>query len=118
MSNATPPVVSDEKTLGMLAHLLALAGFAVPLGGIFGPLVLWLLKRDQYEYVDFHGKEALNFQISIAIYLLVASLLMFVLIGFLLFPAILIFNLVCIIIAAINARDGVRHRYPLCIRIL
>lgn len=111
-------VSQDEKTLGMLAHLLALAGFIVPFGNIIGPLVIWLLKKDELPFVDRHGKESLNFQISIFIYSIIAGLLCLILIGFPLLAAILIFDLVVVITAAVKANSGEEYAYPLSIRFI
>lgn len=102
----------DEKTMAMLAHLLALVS------GFVGPLIIWLVKKDESDYVDDQGKEALNFQISIFIYMSVAGLSMFVLIGILLLPAVCIFDLVNVIRGAMAANKGKRFRYPLCIRLI
>jgi uncharacterized Tic20 family protein len=102
----------DEKNMATLAHVLTL------FTGFIGPLVIWLLKKDQSDFVDDQGKEALNFGISIAIYSFASWLSIFVLIGFLLLPAVLIFALVNIIRGAIAASKGERFRYPLCIRLI
>ncbi len=105
--------------MGMLTHLLALCGFVgIPLGNIIGPLVLWLIKKDTMPFVDDQGKEALNFQISLTIYAFVAGLTMFVLIGFVLLPIVLIGGLVLIIMAAIAANEGKTYRYPFNIRFI
>ena len=101
----------QEKTWAMLCHLGGLLGF-IP------PLVIWLIKKDESSLIDDSGKEALNFQISIAIYCAIAFLLVFILIGIPLLFALQIFNLVMVIIAAIKANDGERYRYPLCIRFI
>ncbi len=111
-------VSQDEKTLGMLAHLLALAGFIVPFGNIIGPLVIWLLKKDELPFVDRHGKESLNFQISIILYTVIAVILCLILIGFLILAAIPIFNLVMVIIAAVKANNGEEYAYPLSIQFI
>jgi len=108
----------EEKTHGMLCHVLAFCGYVIPLGNILGPLIMWLLKKDESEYVDYHGKESLNFQISILIYVLIAGLSCLLLIGFVLLPAVLIFDIVAVIIATVKANDGIRYRYPLCIRLI
>ena len=55
----------------MLCHLSSLAGSVIPFGNIVGPLVVWLIKKDEYAFVDDQGKESLNFQISITIYTVV-----------------------------------------------
>ena len=101
----------QERTWAMLCHLGGLIGF-IP------PLVIWLIKKDESSLIDDNGKEALNFQISIAIYVMISIVLMFVLIGFLLLSAVYIFNIVMVIIAAMKANSGERYRYPLCIRFI
>lgn len=120
---ATPPPVGpadrepnkDARMWGMIAHLAGLA-FLLPvlpaIGSIVGPLIVWLIKKEQYPFVDDQGKEALNFQITMFIYGVVAGLLMFICIGFILLPIVVIADIVFTIIAAIKANDGVRYRYP------
>lgn len=102
----------DENTMAMLAHILTM------FTGFIGPLIIWLIKKDQSDFVDDQGKEALNFGISIVIYYFAAFLSIFVLVGFVLVPAVIIFAIVNIIRAAIAANKGERFRYPLCIRII
>lgn len=109
----------DERMWGMLCHLTALLGFVgVPFGNIVGPLVVWLVKRNESGFVDDQGKEALNFQISMIIYGIVAALLMIVLIGFVLLIALVIADIVLVIVAAIKANNGEPYRYPLTIRLI
>lgn len=109
----------------MLAHLLSLLALTcIPLMNIAGPLIVWIMKKDTSAYVERHGRESLNFQISCFIYGVVGSIicfiLSFVLIGILLaivfYPALLIFWLVVVIMASIKAYDGKEYQYPLCIR--
>ena len=107
-----------DKTMGMLCHLAAFAGYIIPFGNIIGPLVIWLTKKDQSAYIDYHGKESLNFQITMAIAFFVSFILVFVIIGFLLLFGLAIFNLVVIIIAAIKANDGVKYQYPFNFRFI
>ncbi len=109
---------SDARTWGMLCHLAAFAGYLIPLGWLIGPLVVWLIKREQYAFVDIQGKESVNFQISILIYTLISGVLFLVLIGMVLLPAVLIFQIVMVIIAMIKASNGEYFRYPLCIRFI
>ncbi len=102
----------DEKLLAVLAHILPLAV------GFLAPLVIWLVKKDESAFIDDQAKEALNFQISMFIYVMASFLLCFVFIGFLLLPAVGIFGLIVMILAAVNSNDGIRYRYPLCIRFI
>jgi hypothetical protein len=99
-------------------HVLGLAGFVFPFGNIVAPLILWLVKRSTSPLLDRTGKEVLNFQISFTIYAAIAGVLCFVLVGFLILPAIAILWLVFIIIAAIKTGNGEEYRYPLTIRML
>jgi uncharacterized Tic20 family protein len=108
----------EECSLGLACHLLALAGLVVPFGNILGPLIMWLVKKDDSAFVDDQGKEALNFNITISIAGFIAFLLMFVVIGGLLLPIIGIFWLIMTIIAAVKANGGERYRYPLTIRLI
>jgi len=108
----------DQNMWAMLCHLSALAGFIIPLGNVIGPLVIWMIKKDVYPLVDDQGKEALNFQISMTIYYIVASILILILIGIVLLIGLALFSLVVTIIAMIKASDGVAYRYPLSIRFI
>ena len=108
----------QERTMGMLCHLLALCGFVIPLGYIIGPLVLWLVKKEGMPFVDDQGKESLNFQISVTIYGAGAFLLSLIGIGIVLGVAVAVFWLVMVIIATVRANNGERYRYPLTIRLL
>ena len=83
-----------------------------------GPLVVWLIKKSEHPFVDDQGKEALNFQISMTIYGIVAGLLIFVLIGIPLLIGLIVANLVLIIIAAVKASNGESFRYPCTIRFI
>lgn len=112
------PPSKDERTFGMLAHLLALAGYAVPFGHIVGPLVIWLIKKDEMPFVDDQGKEAVNFQISITIYVLACIVLAFLIVPVLLAVAIGIADIILIIIATIKANDGEAYRYPYNLRLI
>jgi uncharacterized Tic20 family protein len=109
---------SDERTWAMVTHLSALAGYAIPFGHVFGPLLVWILKRETLPAVDEHGKESLNFQLSCTIYAVVALVLVVVGIGILLLLAVALFDLVFIIIAAVKAYNGESYRYPLTIRFI
>jgi len=99
----------QSRMYAMLAHLTALSGYiGIPFGNILGPLIVWLIKKDEYPLVDDQGKESLNFQISLMIYGLTIILI----------PFVYIFGLVEVIIAAVQADKGVPYRYPLTIRFI
>jgi uncharacterized Tic20 family protein len=108
----------QERTWGMLCHLSALAAFIFPLGNIFGPLIVWLVKKDESPFVDDQGKESLNFQISFTIYCIFAAILAVILIGFILLIALGIAFLILVIIAAVKANEGEKFRYPFTIRLI
>jgi hypothetical protein len=103
----------------VLCHASALAGFFVPWAGhILGPLIVWLAKRGDAVEIDDHGKESLNFQISMLIYNLIAGVLCLVLIGFVILGILHILNLVLVIVASIQASEGKLYRYPITIRLI
>ena len=107
----------DARTWGMLCHLAALVGFlGIPLATIIGPLVVWLIKKQEYPLVDREGKKSLNFQISMAIYAVAAFLLIFVLIGIPLLILIALVDLILIIVASVKTSNGEDYNYPLSIK--
>lgn len=109
----------NVRTWCVACHLSALAGFVIPgAGHILGPLIVWLVKRADSPEIDAHGKEALNFQISMLIYNVVAGILCLVLIGFALLAVLHVLNVVFVIIAALRASEGQMYRYPLTIRLI
>lgn len=121
----TNPTPADPKLWGMLSHLSALAGLIIPFGNIIGPLVVWLVKKDEMPIVNEYGKESLNFQISMTIYAIavgiVAGILMIIAVGVLLIPLIGLVGLVdfvLVIIASVQANKGIAYHYPFTIRFL
>jgi uncharacterized Tic20 family protein len=109
----------DERIWATLCHLSALVGFLLPIfGNIIGPLVFWLLKKDQMPLVDVNGKEALNFQISMSVYALFAATLVIVLIGIPLLFMVVLADLILIITASVKTSEGTPYRYPLTIRLI
>lgn len=103
---------TDDRNLAMLAHLLGIVT------GFVGALIIWLIKKDQSAFVDEQGKEALNFQITVMIGFVGSWILMFVLIGALLMPLLLVANLVFCILAAVAVSKGEHYRYPVALRLL
>jgi len=117
--NPQPPALRQDRTLDATCHFLSFAGLiGIPFGNILGPLVLWAIKKDEMPSVNEHGKESINFQISMTIYTIIAGLSIFILIGFVLLPAIIVLNLVLVIIAGVKAANGEFYRYPLTIRFI
>ncbi len=109
----------DERKWAMLCHLSALSAYiGIPFGSILGPLVVWLLRRDTSAFVDQHGREAINFHISMALYVIVASILCVILIGVPILFALIIFSFISIVIATVRASDGRSYRYPMTIQFM
>ncbi len=103
------------------AHLSGLS-WLVSIPGLIGPLVIWLIKGSEHGTVERHAKEALNFQLSLMIYGLVAFALVFTIIGILvaipMVVGILILGLIWPIVAAIKTSEGRDYRYPLTMRLI
>lgn len=108
----------QERTWAMLCHLTAFIGYFFPFGHILGPLVVWLIKKEEFPLVEDQGKESLNFQISMTIYIIVAAILSIIIIGIPILIGLIVFEIIIVIIAAVKANDGERYRYPLAIRII
>lgn len=111
-------MTTDEKNWGMYCHLAGFAGLIIPFGNVVGPLIIWMIKKDEYPHVDQEGKESLNFQITIAIAAMVAGALSVVLIGIPLLIAIVIFALVFMIKAIMETNEGRSYRYPYNLRLI
>ena len=119
VNSGLPDEVKQARLWGMLCHLTALAGFiGVPFGNIIGPLIVWLVKRQEIPFADEQGKESLNFQISLTLYSIVAALLIMVVVGIFLLIGLMIFGLVMVIIASVKSNNGESYRYPLTIRFI
>ncbi len=103
---------SDERTMAILSHVLALVA------NLLGPLIVYLIKKDESAYVREHAKESLNFQISMAILACISVPLIFFIIGVFMLMGIGILSLVCIIIASVKASDNKLYRYPLNFRLI
>lgn len=108
----------DARLWGMLCHLVAFSGYVIPFGNVLGPLVVWLIKKDEMPFVNDQGKESLNFQLTMFIAVIVSAILMLVFVGFLLLGVLIIYQIIVVIIASIKANEGVRYRYPYTIRFI
>jgi len=104
-------ISQEAKNMATLCHILGLVGF-------LGPLIVWLMAKDKDRFIDEQGREAVNYHISLLIYFFIAWLLCFVLVGFLLIPALIVLNIVLVIMAAAKSSDGVGFRYPIAIRFI
>jgi uncharacterized protein len=115
----TSSTASDTRTWCVLCHGSALLGlFFHFLGHLLGPLIVWLVKRGDSPEIDAHGKESLNFQLSMLIYDAIALVLCFVLIGIPILILLWVLNTVFVIIASIKASEGKLYRYPFAIRLI
>lgn len=110
-SNATS-VPQNARNMALLCHLLGL------LTCFIGPLVIWLLKKDEHSFIDSQGKEALNFQISVTLASIAAGILTFACIGLFLLPVIGVLDLVLSIIACVKSSQGIDYKYPISIRLI
>lgn len=113
-----PEPDSGERQMAMLAHLSALSGFVIPFGNVVGPLVFYLVKRQESEFVADQAREALNFQITAMIAGVVAAFLMLLVVGFILLPIVAIAWLVLSIVGGIKANEGQWYRYPFTLRLV
>lgn len=115
---------AEQRTWGMLCHLAALSAFFSGIGFVLGPLIVWLIKRDEMPFVNDQGKEALNFNITV--FIVIAMLWLFALvtlgIGLLIVvPLWIVIGLVWLIVtvvAAIKANEGEYYRYPFALRLI
>ncbi|KXU95461.1 DUF4870 domain-containing protein [Stenotrophomonas maltophilia] len=111
---ATTNAPADQRTMALAAHLLGI------FTGFIGALIIWLINKDDAGkgFVTDQSKEALNFQITVAIAVLVCVVLSFVVIGAILMPIVYVANLVLCIIAAVKANNGEAYRYPFALRLV
>ena len=95
----------EERYWALGAHL---SGLVL---SFLGPLVVWLVKKEESSFVEDQAKEALNFQILLFAAFLLSSTLLCVL-GPFLIPALLLTEVAFCVIAAIKSNEGERYRYP------
>ncbi|MGB7156519.1 MAG: DUF4870 domain-containing protein [Tepidisphaeraceae bacterium] len=107
-----PAPTKDDNTMAMLCHLLSI------FTGFLGPLIIWLIKKDQSPFVDDQGKEALNFQLTLLIGYIVGVVTACLIIGYLLIMAVWVVSIIFAIMGTIAANKGVAYRYPINIRFI
>ena len=112
---ARSDVTGDERTWAILVHASAFLGVFVPFGNILGPLVVWLIKREESEFVDANGKQALNFQITWSVIIVLALFSLLVGIGLLLVPIVALAWAILVVIAAVRASENEVYDYPLTV---
>lgn len=105
----------SERNWAMFCHLSAFAGFFFPFGGIIGPLICWLSRKDESLWVDENGKASMNFQLSILLYIVLVIPLCFILVGIPIIVFLGLLKIICIVSASIKASKGEKFRYPLAI---
>lgn len=112
----------EERTWALAAHISAFCGHFFPFGNIIGPLVVWLIKKDEMPLVKDQAKEALNFQISVTLALLACIALAFtVILAFITVPlgvVIYLYAIVYTVIGGVKANEGVAFRYPYTLRLI
>jgi len=113
-----PDATENERLWATLIHLSGFAFSFAPILHVVAPLVLWLMKREASPFLDDHGKEAVNFQISILIWMMLGGLLVFCGIGIIMLIALPILNVVMMIVNGIRANRGEYVRYPITIRFI
>ncbi|MCF5802395.1 DUF4870 domain-containing protein [Pseudomonas tremae] len=121
MSDSLQPLSKPPQSArqwAMFCHLAAFAGLMFPFGNLLGPLIIWQLKKDSDPFIDAQGKEALNFQITVAIAATISMLLVLLVIGFALLTLVGVGASVLAIIAGVKANDGVDYRYPFTWRLI
>ena len=109
---AVKEVGKDARMWAMLCHLLAI------FTGFIAPLIIWLVKKEEDPFIDNQGKEALNFQITVAIAMVVSWLLTAICIGVFLLFAVSIVDLIFCIMGTVKANKGIAYRYPVSIRFI
>lgn len=117
----------SERTYSMFNHLiglLSLADVAIPFTALIGTLIMWRVKKDESPFLDDHGREATNFQISVLLYVIIGAAFTILTLGIgsiLTGPgllALLVLKLVGSIRGAIAANKGEYYRYPMTIRFI
>jgi hypothetical protein len=114
-------IVSGNKEANqwaMFVHFSLFAGYLLPLAGLVLPIILWQIKKDQYPFVDVHGKIVVNWIISLVIYAAVCAILVFVVIGIIGFILLGVLTIIFPIIGGIKANQGEIWEYPMTIKFL
>src|SRR3954468_15096592 len=105
-------IKSDERMLAAGIYVLSI------FFPVIAPLVIWLIKKDESSFIDYHGREYFNFLISYTIYFFVSGILTIILIGFVALAVLGVMLVVFTIIAAIKAYEGNEYRFPLIFRLI
>jgi uncharacterized Tic20 family protein len=111
-------VSEDDRTWGSLAHLSALCGMLIPFGNLLGPLIIWRTRGQRTPFVGDQALEALNFNISIALGLVVCLALVWLFIGILMASALIIYWIIMTVLATLKAGEGHSYRYPITLHLI
>lgn len=113
-----PP--DPARSWNVACHLSALSGLFTGVGFILGPLAVWLLKKADYPSVDRHGRESVNFQLSVLIYTFGLFVISFFTCGLTvpLVLALVVAQVVLVVIASIKVGNGEDYQYPMTIRLI
>jgi uncharacterized protein len=110
------PLTREDRTWGMMAHLLAAAGHLVAVLSWLGPLIVWLVKKDTSRFAAFHGLQSLFFQLAWMVILAIGwAIVGFSIIGCVAVPAMIALQFVPAIwavVAGIKANNGEWYQYP------
>jgi hypothetical protein len=114
---AGPAPDKDAKMWAMLSHISSIVAYFICMPFV-GPLVIWLMKKNEMPFVDDQGKEALNFQITLMLVFLILLPTLCIFVGVLLYPIVIIGAIVLTIIAGMKANEGIAYRYPFTLRLI
>jgi uncharacterized Tic20 family protein len=116
---AESSIPAEARKWAMISHIIALVGLiGNGIGFLLGPLIVWLIKKQDHPFIDDQGKEAVNFQITMLIAACISGLLIFAVVGIFLLAIVGIIMTILPIIAGIKANEGVSYRYPVSIRFI
>lgn len=109
----------NEKLWVNLCHITALSIFVgIPFGNVLGPLIIWLIKKDEFSSVDKEGKKSLNFQLSMTLYFIISLILIVGFVGFILLPIVVITDVVLVVVAIVKINNDEEFDYPLTIKFI
>jgi len=118
-TEAPTAIPRDARKWAMLCHIIALVGLlGNGIGFVLGPLLVWMIKKEDHPFVDEQGKEAVNFQLTMMLLAIVCSFLILVVVGLFLLPIVIIVAVVFSVIGAIKANEGEHYRYPFALRLI
>jgi uncharacterized Tic20 family protein len=119
VSETREAIPRNVRQWAMFVHLSALFGLlGNGIGFVLGPLVVWLIKKDDHPFIDRQGKESINFQLTMFLLLILSAILALVIIGFVLVIIVLVIMVVFPVIGAISANEGKDYKYPFSIRFI